>query len=851
MRRLLPLALGVLLALPAKAEAPSDLYANALKRIETLYLERDGLKAEALFGAAARELEEQIEWLLVDVDGPTATLYVGDRALGAVTVGEWSELADALRELEALVAGAPAMDPHATLDEDMVLRTVIMKGATEALDRHSRLLYGDRLVAFDARLKGTYFGIGARLTQSKDKEIVISEVFRGNPAADSGLLGGDVLLRIDGQATLGMTVDDAVDQITGRRGTDVELVVRRVVDGAPTELSFRVTRDEITEPNVEWEVLEPGFGYVRIDHFSEITSVQLDEGLLELEDAGALARGLVIDLRDNTGGSMMQSALSADAFVTSGDLVRTVGPDGGKVKGLVEYLWAKDDSTEPQVPIAILQNYRTASGSEILAGSLRELDRAVLIGTRSYGKGTVQKVYTLEPGARLKLTVARYLLAGGLSIDAMGGIPPDLPVGLARFGGDGFSLTGDVGLLDGPEPLLFVEERSGWRLDGEEPTERDEDTWVELALRVLARATGPDREELLAAAGEVRELVRAEEEQRMVATFSARGIDWSAAPESRPDALSLTVEVGLAEPVGAGQQATVRARVTNTSDEPLHRVMVRLDSSDSTWDRMVLPVGAMGPNESRVVEATSWVSVVARSRESSVGVIVQADGRPELQAPSAVLGYTGGEAPPLRLAMELLPPDDAGIQRARIQVTNLGEDTLMGLRVRFEYPSSSGIDLLEYDAKVPSLGPGAETTVLLGLDLSRFEGDALPLQVHVESTRFGELVAWPVDLPPSGRVELEGPEVDIDAPSRLEEGVLDLSIEARDDVGIHHVVVWLGGDKVAYVRGDGRRQSVDVPIEIGPGRNRVVVEVTDSQGLREQEVVYIRGLPATTITTGE
>ncbi len=848
-RRLLPVAFGIVLALPARAEAPTDLYAAALRRIETLYLERDSLEAEALFVAAAEELELQVEWLLVDIDGPTATLSIGEQVLGVVTVGDWDSLGDALRALESLVASAPEFDPEATLDEDLVLRTAILKGATDALDRHSRLLYGDRLVAFDKRLKGTYFGIGARLSLGDDQEILITEVFQDNPAAQAGLQGGDVVLRINGQATLGMTVNDAVDRITGRRGTSVELVVLRMMGDDLLELVFTLTRDEIKEPNVEWRALEPGFGFIRIDHFSEQTTTQLDRALVELEDEGALDRGLVIDLRGNTGGSMMQSARSADAFLTSGDLVRTVGPDGGKVRGLVEHIWADDDGTEPEVPIVVLQNHRTASGSEILAGSLRELDRAVLIGTRSYGKGTVQKVYTLEPGARLKLTVARYLLAGGLSIDAMGGIPPDLPVGLVRFDGDGVHMVDDLAALDSPAPLLFVDELAGWREDA--APEREQDTWVELAVRVLARVGGPDRDELLAAAGEVRELVRAEEEQRMVATFSARGIDWSAGRGSSEEPLPLTVEVGLAAPAVGGGPATVRAKVTNHGDAALYRVAVRLDSSDRTWNRMFLPVGALAPGESRIAEASAPIALATPSRESSVGVVVQADGRPEFEALPTVLGYTGGEPPPLRLAVQMLPPDAEGIERARITLQNLGEQGLMGVRVRFEYPTSSGIDLLEYDAGMASLGPNAEGAVLLGLDLSRFEGDELPLRVHVESTRYGELLAWSLSLPRSGVVELEAPEVKVVAPARHEEGSLVLDIEARDDQGIDHIVVWADGDKVAYHRGGARKETLRVPVDIGPGRNRVVIEVIDDQGLREREVVYVRGLPATSITTGE
>lgn len=835
--------LGLMGSLPAEADAP-DLYTDTLSRIDSLYLRRSELVAEEVFAGAAQQLEEDVEWLMTEREGTTVSLRIGDGAeLGMVTVGGWNSLERSLRELEELVLSADR-----PIDDELDLRVVLLKGVTDSLDRHSRLLYGERLQAFDKRLKGTFFGIGARIARSEtDNGIYLQEVFDNNPASLSGLASGDVLLRIDGISTVGMTVSDAVEHITGRKGTDVELDVQREVEGAPVELSFVVTRDEIKEPNVEWKSLGEGFGYLRIDHFSELTEANLSRALIDLDGQGALERGLVIDLRDNTGGSMLQSARSADAFVTSGDLVRTVGRDGGKVRGLVEHIWAEDAGIEPTVPIVVLQNHRTASGSEILAGALRELDRAALIGTRSYGKGTVQKVYTLEPGTRLKLTVAEYLLAGGLSIHDEKGIAADLPVGRVEFSEDGVEVRDDRAEEGAPEPLLFVDEATGWR-EGEPPPSR-EDLWVDLAVRVLAASQGSERSDVLEAAGQVRELVRAEEEQRLISTFSARGLDWSPAKATGSEP-RVRVDVRTQEPLVAGHSTQLLAEVTNLGDEPLHRVLVRLDSADGVWDRRVLPIGVLLPGQTKIGEATVEVRAAAPSRQSSVGAQVESDRRPDAEVGSFILGYEAGIDPHLALQVSLARND--GGDYARIELENLSEQPLVQLHVRFEYPESAGIELSEYDALIPALDAAENRIVHLGLDLEGTDLDELPLHVIVESLRFGEVVDHPFSLPRDGRtVFLEAPVIALDAPANMPFGELELDVAVRDDVAVDHVIVWDGGDKVAYKSGDGRKVDLMVPLEVLPGRNRFLVEAIDSDGLRSRQVVYVRGTGEGAVTQPE
>lgn len=837
--RLPLILLGIALGWPVAAQAPTSVIDVALLRITDLYLDRAHLDAGVLFGSAARKLEAEIEWLLVDVNGRQVVARKGgDEVLGTVVVGGMDDLPRALRELSRLVRAAqPEDELMATLDgvdPDIVL----LKGLTEALDRHSRVLYGEKLTAFDKRLKGTFYGIGVRVEINERGELLIVDVIPGNPASNAGLHPGDRVLRIDDVSTVGMSVRDATDRIGGPKGSRLELLVARPTASGMEELVLVMERDEIREPNVVHEVLDGGFGYIRIDHFSELTESYLNEALRALDDAGALDRGLVIDLRNNTGGSMIQSARAADAFLTAGDLVHTVGPDGDAVSGLAERLWASDDNTEPEAPIVVLQNQRTASGAEILGGALRELDRAVLIGDRSYGKGTVQKVYNLDPYTRLKLTVARYLLAGDISIDEVG-IPADVSVGEMRFDADGLHIVQpEVGFND-PSPLLYVHEEVGWR-SGDRVPEPRQDVLLGLALRVLARARGVDRHAMLLTAGEVRELVRAEEEQRMMQVFFARGIDWSGAETLGP-APTVSVSVFARQPPVAGEPTTLVARVTNQGRNPLHRVLVRVSSDDPTWDGVAIPVGLV--NSEATVEGSTVVHtpVAGASRESTIAALLDADGRPTIAVGTAVLPFTGADKPRMHLSVRLKPKGSAKV--AEIELRNLSGVVLQDVRVRFEYPESAGIELSEYDTGVPQLRPDIATPVSLGLDLSKAAEGPLPLHVFVETERYGTLVDWSFYLPRDGSaVVLEPPQIRVNNPAlSAPPGTRSLQLHVSDDRELDHLVVWVGDDKLAYFPGNGRSLDVNVPVPVAIGRNRYTVEAIDNQGIRDVEAIYIRG----------
>lgn len=238
------------------------------------------------------------------------------------------------------------------------------------------------------------------------------------PASTAGLKPGDLIIRLDEKAVKGMTLTDAVRLMRGKPGTDIVLTVVR--EGSSKPLSFTVTRAVIKIQSVKQRLLEPGYGYVRITQFQAGTTKALNVGLkkLEVENKGPL-KGLILDLRNNPGGVLNGAVGVTDTFVDKGLIVYTEGrvPDS-KLK-----FSATPGDAINGAPMVVLVNGGSASASEIVAGALQDHKRAVIMGTKTFGKGSVQTIVPVSNGAALKLTTARYYTPDGRSIQAAGIVP--------------------------------------------------------------------------------------------------------------------------------------------------------------------------------------------------------------------------------------------------------------------------------------------------------------------------------------------------------------------------------------------------------------------------------------------
>lgn len=285
-----------------------------------------------------------------------------------------------------------------------------------SLDAHSALLDQREYEELRRGVAGNYPGIGIEVT-AVDNAIRVLRPLPDSPAARAGLLAGDVILRIDG-APVGANVGAAIEQMRGPAGSLVKLTVRRAVGNELVDLVLERARVEVH--SVTLESLAPGYAYVRIAAFSETTVADFERAVAAIRREPPL-RGVVLDVRNNPGGVLEAAVGVADALLVSGTIVRAEGR-GANARFTLQ---AQPGELLPGVAVAVLVNGASASAAEILAGALKDNERALLVGRRTYGKGTVQSIIPLSQGRALKLTTSRYARPSGEFIDQKG-IEPDV-----------------------------------------------------------------------------------------------------------------------------------------------------------------------------------------------------------------------------------------------------------------------------------------------------------------------------------------------------------------------------------------------------------------------------------------
>lgn len=294
-----------------------------------------------------------------------------------------------------------------------------LKGMLQALDPHSTLLSQDEYKEMQETTSGEFFGIGVEITAEGNQLTVVTPI-EDTPAFKAGLKPGDYILAVNGKSTLEMSLQEAVSHIRGPRGSEVELTILH--RDSKTPVTVRIKREAIPLISVKSRELEPGYYWIRVTRFSERTTQELLDALKDASRKGPL-KGLVLDLRNNPGGLLDQAVSVADVFLHDGVIVSM----RGRQKETEREFMAKPQATDIKTPIVVLVNAGSASASEIVAGALGDRKRGLIVGERTFGKGSVQNVIPLADGSGLKLTVALYYTPSGRSIQAEG-IVPDMEI---------------------------------------------------------------------------------------------------------------------------------------------------------------------------------------------------------------------------------------------------------------------------------------------------------------------------------------------------------------------------------------------------------------------------------------
>lgn len=317
------------------------------------------------------------------------------------------------------------------VDDATLLRNA-MRGMLNELDPHSAYLDAKAFRDLQESTSGEFGGVGVEIGK-RDGQLMVITPLDDTPAARAGIMARDAILRINDTPTEGLSLQEVLELMRGDPGTELELTILREGESAPRNLTLE--REIIRTRSVKHDLLAPGYGYLRISQFQAGTGKQVREALETLAATGEL-KGLVLDLRNNPGGVLQAAVDVADSFLESGLIVYTEG----RLPDTDQSFSASSTTAAPDLPLVVLINDGSASAAEIVAGAIQDQRRGVVMGTESFGKGSVQQLIPLGDGEGLKLTTALYYTPSGRSIQAQG-ITPDVEVVRGRLEiADGSSL---------------------------------------------------------------------------------------------------------------------------------------------------------------------------------------------------------------------------------------------------------------------------------------------------------------------------------------------------------------------------------------------------------------------------
>ena len=356
---------------------------------------------------------------------PLILLMVGV-ALGFVASAHWVPNVSAVgrQDYESLEAFSSILSiVKKNYVEDVETKTLVngaINGMLTSLDPHSAYLTPELYKDLQSDTQGRFGGLGIEITVKGGILTVVSPI-EDTPAAKAGIKPGDQIFKIEDEFTKDLSLVDAVKKMRGLKGTKINLTIKR--EGTPDLLDFTLVRDVIRVQSVRSRTLEPGYGYIRLAQFQERSDRDMQRALEKMTAEKGGLKGLVLDLRNNPGGLLTQAVRVSDMFLDSGMIVYTEG----RIEAQKQKYFAQKDGTWLDFPVVVLVNGGSASASEIVAGALQDHKRAIVLGTKTFGKGSVQTILPLDDNSALRLTTARYFTPKGRSIQATG-IVPDIIV---------------------------------------------------------------------------------------------------------------------------------------------------------------------------------------------------------------------------------------------------------------------------------------------------------------------------------------------------------------------------------------------------------------------------------------
>ncbi|MDO8527560.1 MAG: MXAN_5808 family serine peptidase [Deltaproteobacteria bacterium] len=873
------MTLGLLFLVPVVHASPPDpnyplenarLVVQTLSHIQRYYVDPSRIHPGEMFEASLNQIQKTVPEISSQCEKNlycTVTVQQATKRFRYPTK-DLSDLATSLKEVFQFI------EIHVEKDTDKrEIEFAAIDGYLNELDPHSNFLSPDSYREFRVGTEGEFGGLGI-VIGLKDGHLTVTAPLDGTPAWKAGVKAGDQIIQINEESTINMTLTEAVSRLRGPVGTKVSIRIERNGRGSPISLTLKraVINIEAVQSTM---VKTPGgnnVGFMRVKSFQANTEQDFHTQLEALNKPENNLKGIILDLRNNPGGLMDQAVTLSDEFLKEGTIVSTVGA-GGKV---LDKRAARDDGMETNLPLIVLINEGSASASEIVAGALKNNNRAIIVGNRSFGKGSVQSVYELAMESALKLTIAQYLTPGNQSIQSVG-IPPDVEL---------LPIIIDKDHLDTVENILMSEkdlekhfsqmniseaEKSVYKLGFLAPTPKDDeepeyhpelkvegDTTAEVALTLMDGLSSPDRQKMIEEAQKPLAEKQSQENKKIAASFQKLGTDWSlgAGKGNSQAEMSFHLLKG-GKPIKralAGDTVTLRISVKNVGQSPFYRLSAQSTSEEALLKNIEFAFGKLEPGETKSWETklkipqpalTEEIPLTLKFSEANgnippdVDVIVPIQGlkRPDFAHQYFLEGDL--KQIPLGKAVDL-----------KVWVTNQGSGVSKKPVVAIKNPGGKEIYIEKGRVSLDKLEPGKTLTANLRFHIDpSWKGESFPLELTITDTDL--LVFSKQDLtfnmanaqitPPAGKLYSPPVITLISKEENTRKNPYILQGDAKDDQNVRDLFIFLDDQKSFYESNakGGTTFPFSAPLKLKKGNNIISITARDNFNLVSRQFIVI------------
>ena len=772
---------------------------NTLMRVNDSYVDPTRVDPKQMLLASLDQVQKSVAEVLVEPHEKENKVVVRvDTAQQEFGIGEvdspWA-LSMKMKEIFRFIAShLPANTDTETVRNTEYAAT---NGMLSTLDPHSMLLDPATYTNMKLQTRGSFGGLGILIGYRKG-ELTVIKPYPGTPAGNAGIKAGDRIIRIDRESTVNMLIDDAVSRLRGEPDTKVEVWVRHANEANTAARHLTLTRAIVSTRTVDWKMLKNGVGLIKLHtNFAGNSDDELRKALDDLKSKGMKA--LVFDLRGNPGGLLDQAIKIADEFVDTGTIVTTVGYANKQREEK-----RATPGTQPHIPMAVLVNHGSASASEIVAGALKNLDRAVIIGTKTFGKGSVQVLYDNDDGSALKLTIAQYLTPGDVSIQSVG-ITPDIDLEKVMVDKDKgvflfrdykgmsesdleshlqskYAKSGDkpfetVKYLapDVPKKLAKTPLRDDPRApddddapaidedEEESPTDPDaivEDYEVDFARDLVAQAKGWKRREVLASSKPFFDKKLAEEQTHIVEALKKLSVDWTAVGGGAAPTLVGSISTDRPQnQVAAGDTIKFTAKITNKGPGLAGQVRATLKGNDPFFEGREFVFGRIKPGETRsfVVPVKMPKDALTRVDPLRLEVTEEHGGKTQLDTNELMVRIDGPPRPLFGYAYQIIDDvkgnGDGLVQkgesvRLHVTVRNSGAGKAWDTLAQLRNLSDEGVFINKGRFDLKEIGPGDAKSIDFTFDVRpEYKGDSAKVELTVYDQTLHEFVTDKLTFP--------------------------------------------------------------------------------------------------------